>query len=79
MQQGAVSEALLIARDTVALADQTDSPDLRASAMVDLGAVLRSSNRPAAARRALRSAIALYDQKGNTASADEARSIFEQC
>ena len=60
-------DAVAAARRAVAAAAGTDSPDLRADASVDLGAVLATLGHRNEARHALEKAVKLYDEKGNAA------------
>jgi tetratricopeptide (TPR) repeat protein len=60
--------ALALAREAVALAEATQSPNLLADALSDLAAVLRSSDDGEAAVVARR-ALELYERKGNVPAA----------
>jgi predicted ATPase/DNA-binding SARP family transcriptional activator len=72
---GEVAERL--AREAVALAEQTDRLNSHGDALVDLATVLRSARRAADERDALEAALALYEQKENLVSAARVRSRLE--
>jgi class 3 adenylate cyclase/tetratricopeptide (TPR) repeat protein len=77
-QRGEAERAESLAREAVALADQTDFVDLRGGALVDLAEALRASDRLDAAEESLRQAIALYERKGNIVSAKRTRAELER-
>lgn len=62
-----------LAREAVDMAEGTDSLTLRADALSDLGEVLRLAGRPGDATAAVAEAVALYEKKGDVASAERAR------
>ena len=64
-----VSDALVLAHQAVALADETDDLSLRGDAMTSLANVLVASDRPEDAVEARNTALALYESKGNVAAA----------
>jgi tetratricopeptide (TPR) repeat protein len=64
-----------LGRQAVSLAEQTDSTDLRANALLHLAEVLRLSDRPAEALPFQRRALRILDRKGATA---QAAAIFRQ-
>jgi DNA-binding SARP family transcriptional activator/tetratricopeptide (TPR) repeat protein len=73
-RMGESEEGERLAREAVALADQT--PDfllLRGDALLDLGEVLVAIGRRAAAVGPIEKALRLYEQKGNVVSASAAR------
>jgi tetratricopeptide (TPR) repeat protein len=72
---GDVETADRLGRQAVSLAEQTDSTDLRANALLHLAEVLRLSGRPAEAGPFERRAFRLLDRKGATA---QAATIFRQ-
>jgi tetratricopeptide (TPR) repeat protein len=72
---GDVETADRLGRQAVSLAEQTDSTDLRANALLHLAEVLRLSGRPAEAGPFERRAFRLLDRKGATA---QAAAIFRQ-
>ena len=63
-REGRFDEAVALAEEAVAFNDGTDSWDIRADALLDLGEVYELSGRPDDARRATRDALDLYEQKG---------------
>jgi tetratricopeptide (TPR) repeat protein len=68
LRRGDVTEAERLARAAVALADTTDSLDLRAGTLAALGEVLLEIGRSDGAAAAVDEARALYEQKGNLAA-----------
>ena len=68
---GEVAERL--AREAVALADQTDRLNSHGDALVDLATVLRKARGAADERDALEAALALYEQKENLVAAARVR------
>ena len=64
VQRGALVEAEQLARDAVAEARKTDSPELQAASLADLGEVLQAAKRRQDATMALREALELYERKG---------------
>ena len=72
-RRGEHAAAEQFARAAVAIADETDQPNLRGDARSDLGEVLALARRPAEAASALEKAHRLYEQKGNVVSAKRAR------
>jgi class 3 adenylate cyclase/tetratricopeptide (TPR) repeat protein len=63
-REGRHDEAVALAEEAVALTEGTDSCDLRADALLDLGEVYELSGHPNDARRATREALDLYERKG---------------
>ncbi len=63
-RRGEHQEAVALAEEGVALNEGTDSWDVRAGALLDLGEVLELAGRPDDARRATQEALDLYEQKG---------------
>jgi tetratricopeptide (TPR) repeat protein len=63
-RRGEHQEAVALAEEGVALTEGTDSWDMRAGALLDLGEVLELAGRPDDARRATREALHLYEKKG---------------
>jgi len=63
-REGRHEEAVALAEEAVALNEGTDSWDIRADALLDLGEVFELSGRPDDARRATREALDLYERKG---------------
>ena len=66
---GDVRRADKLGREAVSLAEQTDSTDLRANALLHLAEVLRLSGRPNEAQPFERRAFRLLDRKGASAQA----------
>ena len=69
-RKGSPSEATVLARDAVSLADRTDELNLRAAARVALCDVLHLAERTAEAAVELAAATALFEAKGNAAATD---------
>jgi len=65
--RGALAERL--AREGLSLAEQTDSTDLRATALLDAADVRRQAGRPAEAEPFERRALRLFERRGATAQA----------
>jgi hypothetical protein len=65
--RGALAERL--AREAVSLAEQTDSTDLRATALLDAADVRRQAGRPAEAEPFEKRALRLFERRGATAQA----------
>ena len=76
-RRGDLTAAEELARSAVALAEGTDSLDLRAGTLVALGEVLREAEQSAAASASLAEAKALYVRKGNIAAMRIAESARE--
>jgi len=72
-RRGAATEAEAMALDGVALADETEFVDLRGDSRLALGDVLALDGRDADAERVFRSALALWEAKGNLMYANRAR------
>jgi predicted ATPase/class 3 adenylate cyclase len=75
-RKGELEQAELLARDAVALAEETDGLNLYGDALLDLGEVLRTAGRPAEAGAATERALSLYERKGNLVSAARARAAL---
>jgi Flp pilus assembly protein TadD len=73
-EQGLTEDAEALAREAVRLADPTDFLSIRADALLDLAAVLRRGGQSSDADESIRSALELYELKGDVVSADRARS-----
>jgi tetratricopeptide (TPR) repeat protein len=71
--RGQHADAEALARDAVAMIEQTDALNYQGDALVDLADVLRAAGRSAAAAEALGGAIACYERKQNLAAAEQAR------
>jgi hypothetical protein len=76
-RRGEVAEAEALARDAVALADETDFTVLRADAFMDLAEVLRTTGRDIESAPLVDQALGLYEQKGNVVAAGRARRILD--
>jgi ATP/maltotriose-dependent transcriptional regulator MalT len=74
--RGACEEAERLAREAVAIGQQTDSPDVQADALCDLAAVLRAAGKNAEAAHVLRSALDRYERKKNLAMARQVRTLL---
>jgi DNA-binding SARP family transcriptional activator/class 3 adenylate cyclase len=72
--EGLTGDAEALAREAVRLAEPTDFLNIRADALLDLAVVLRRGAQPSDAEESIRSALALYEQKGDVVSAGRARS-----
>jgi len=75
--EGRCDEALALARDALALIEETDLLSHRGDAMLDLAEVLDACSRPRESRGAVQEALALYERKGNKAAARRARALLE--
>ena len=75
-RRGEIPEAKRLSAEAVALAARTDWLSEHADALLAQAEVLGLAREPAAAADALRSAIALYEGKGNTIGARRARSML---
>jgi tetratricopeptide (TPR) repeat protein len=67
-----------LAREAVAFAAESDFLNDHADALVDHAEVLRLAGRRAEASSVVESAVALYEQKGNVASAARARAVLDE-
>jgi class 3 adenylate cyclase len=72
-QRGAARDAEVLARDALALAEETEFVDLRGDSLLALGDVLALDGRTSDAEAAHRAALELMEAKGNVMSADRAR------
>jgi class 3 adenylate cyclase/DNA-binding SARP family transcriptional activator/tetratricopeptide (TPR) repeat protein len=72
-RKGDLEQAERLAREAVALAEETDGLNLHGDALLDFAEVLRAARRPAEARAAAGRALELYERKGNVVSAARAR------
>jgi class 3 adenylate cyclase/tetratricopeptide (TPR) repeat protein len=75
-RDGRAEEAVTLAREAVALIEATDLLSHRGDAMLDLAEVLRTCSRADESRGTVRTALALYESKGNVAAAARARSLL---
>jgi tetratricopeptide (TPR) repeat protein len=77
-QRGQFEEAEQLAREALAMIEAMDSPNLMANTLLDLGEVLRLSERLGEAIPLMQSAQRLYERKGNVVSAARTRSMLEE-
>jgi hypothetical protein len=75
-REGRCAEAQPLARAAVALVAPTDLLSHHGDAMLDLAEVLRACGRLRASRDAVRTALSLYEKKGNRPGAARARSLL---
>jgi hypothetical protein len=76
---GDLETAESLARDAVEFAEQSDFLNVHGDALVALAEILERTGRSdGAAAAALRDAVGLYEEKGNTVSAATARTILER-
>ena len=73
-----IDDALVLAREAVMLAQESDFLPAHADALADLAEVLRLAGREAPARAALEDAIVLYEQKGNLLAIGRARASLDR-
>ena len=73
---GELAAAEALAREAVALAEETDFTVLRADAFMDLAEVLRTAGRENESEPFVAQALELYEQKGNVVAAGGARRIL---
>ena len=76
-KRGAIAQARLVAEEAVRLADRTDGLNQIAATRLALGEVLRMAELFGEADRAVREAIELFEQKGNSVGASQARDLLE--
>jgi tetratricopeptide (TPR) repeat protein len=76
-REGRVDEAERLAEQAISLAERTDQPSIRAEALADKAEVLRLAGKPDEAARAARAAADLYEAKGCTILAAEARNLLQ--
>lgn len=75
---GRFTEAEGLAREAVRLSEEADFPHIHATSLVDLGEVLELAGRSAEAISALRSALGLYERKGNVVTAERVRAGIDR-
>jgi class 3 adenylate cyclase/predicted ATPase len=75
--RGAFDDGEVLARDALAYALQTDFPDARAAAYLDLAYVLATAGRSAEAAEAASSALAEYEAKGDVLGVAEAQHVLD--
>jgi len=72
------ADAERLARQEVAVAAQTDWPDLQAETHIDLAHILRLADRPKEAHRLVHEALELYHRKGNLVGARMAEAFRDE-
>jgi tetratricopeptide (TPR) repeat protein len=77
-REGSAEEAEALIEESVALAEGTDSLQLRGEALLGRAEVLKLSERGSDARRSLEDAVQLFEQKGNRVAADRARGQMQE-
>ena len=75
-RNGLFTEGEMLAREAIRIAGPTDGLNHKAKLFRDLAEVLGCHGREQAAGEALETAIALYEQKGNQAAADQSRALL---
>ena len=75
-RKGRKRKAEALAREAVALANQTDFLNFHAGALIDLAEVLRLAGRQADAAAAAAEAVELYGRKGNSVAGERARTLL---
>jgi len=75
-RRGAISEARVLAEETVRLADNTDGLNQIAATRLALGEVLRVAELSSEAEQAIGEAIELFERKGNSVGASQARDLL---
>jgi DNA-binding SARP family transcriptional activator len=71
------AEAETLAREALALAEQTDSLNYRAKGWIDLADVLRLASKLNEAATSIRSGLDCLERKGNIAAAERARALLD--
>jgi class 3 adenylate cyclase/tetratricopeptide (TPR) repeat protein len=74
-RSGELGEAESVAREAVAIAARTDYLDTHATAVADLGGVLRLAGDAEGSASAIEEAIRLHEQKGNLAAVGRLRAL----
>lgn len=77
-RRGRLEEAASLARESLGLAEQTDSLGLRATALTCLAEVLGRSGRAQEAEAIVAQAVPLFERKGNIVAARQARRLLEE-
>ena len=72
-RRGEHAEAERLAREAVAISDETDMLDAQGDAYADLGEVLLLAGKPDEAAAALEQALARYERKENIVMAERVR------
>jgi class 3 adenylate cyclase/tetratricopeptide (TPR) repeat protein len=76
--EGRPSDGEQLAREAVALSEETDDINLHGDALMALAEVLRLAKRPDEAVPVIQEALGLYERKGNLVSAGKARSLLDE-
>jgi class 3 adenylate cyclase/tetratricopeptide (TPR) repeat protein len=76
--QGEIVQAEALAREAVALIEQTDGVFGHAQTLTDLAGILRQAGKATEAAEALRAALRLYELKENVVSAERTRHMLAQ-
>jgi class 3 adenylate cyclase/tetratricopeptide (TPR) repeat protein len=76
--QGRLRDGEQLARQAVALAEETDDINLHGDALMALAEALRLAEGPDEALPVVEEALGLYEQKGNLVSAGKARSLLAE-
>ena len=77
-RDGQVEKAEGLSREAVAIAAETDLLWFHGDSLIEFAEVLKLADRPAEAAHAARDALALYERKGNVASAATTRRFLRQ-
>jgi class 3 adenylate cyclase/tetratricopeptide (TPR) repeat protein len=77
-RRGEYAEAERLAREAVAIGEETDMLDAQGGTYADLGEVLSLAGRPQEAAKALEQALVRYERKGNLVMAGRARARLEE-
>jgi DNA-binding SARP family transcriptional activator/tRNA A-37 threonylcarbamoyl transferase component Bud32 len=77
-REGRLPDAERLAREAVALVEQTELLIVHANALMDLGEALRLAGRPGEAIPAFEAACVLYERKGDRVSAGRVRTALEE-
>ena len=77
-RRGRSEEAASLARESLALAEPTDSLGLEATALMCLAEVLGLSGHAAEAEATVEQAVRLFERKGNIVAARQARRLLEE-
>jgi hypothetical protein len=75
-QRGLTSEAEALAREAVAIGEQTDFLAHRGDTLVDLAHILQEAGRDQEAAEVAAEGLHLHEQKGNVVTAGKIRSRF---
>ncbi len=76
--RGEIDDALALAREALNVAAQLDVPEIHAQALIAIADVLRRAGRSPDEEDALRTALDLYERKGNRPGAARIRAQLEE-